>query len=377
MSNVLRKLHAAPSSSDEDTELVDLVSCDESEAEAPQGSEHSDTFSSLGRGGHVWVNCAHLSSPRDLFSEVAQKLKLPSVASGDAAKSAIRSFAQSAGPRVTIVLDEVDFLSSRDQLVLYAAFEWPHLPSSRIALVGIANAIDLPVRLLPWLRANRCMPTVVQFAPYNAAALTAIVRQRLENASSPSLSTVAVSLAAKKVAAGSGDARLVLDVCREAEVALQRGESGSLKAISIVSEILNRRGGLSAAVEVIKQLPVQQQLALCVAANAIVFGDEGPLAPSQGKRVLNQKATLGGLYESFTRMCTRTRVQGVSFSEFADICSNALMHHGLLEVGGGRGGRGKGGGKTLRSKAVRLRVPIEDVRAGVAERGFLSLVIVR
>lgn len=218
------------------------------------------------------------------------------------------------------------------------------------------------------------MPSIVQFAPYNSEALRAIVRQRVQEGTHAGLTDVAVSLAAKKVAAGNGDARLVLDVCREAEAVLRREGNAARNAISVVSTILNQRGALSAAVETIRQLPVQQQLALCVAANAVLFGDLKTVSKLEGKKTLNRKATIAGLYESFSRMCARTRVPGVSFPEFADICSNALVHHGLLEVAGGRG-RGKGSAKTIRSKAVRLRVPIEDVRAGVAEKGFLSLLI--
>ena len=301
----------------------------------------------------VWLNCAHLGAPRNLFSALCSALGL----SGDP-EQAVRAFASSAGERVVLVLDEVDFLVSRDQLVLYAAFEWPHLPSSRLSVIGIANAVDLPVRLLPWLRANACMPELLPFAPYTSDALQEIVRQRI--AADGALSKVAVQLAAKKVAAGSGDARLVLDVCREAESQVARADGGS--AIAVVSRILQARGGLSQAVDTITQLPVQQQLALCVAANAVIMG---------GKSA--KKATLGGLYESFARMCSRAKVGGVTFDEFAEICCNALASHGLLDVAQGRGKKVR----TIRSKLVRLKVEVEDVRAGVAGRGFLPLLIAR
>ena len=33
-------------------------------------------------------------------------------------------------------MDEVDQLDSKDQQVLYTMFEWPHLPSSRLILIG-------------------------------------------------------------------------------------------------------------------------------------------------------------------------------------------------------------------------------------------------
>jgi len=87
-----------------------------------------------------------------------------------------------------VVLDEVDYLTMKDQDVLYRMFEWAARPGSRLILigmtsklkrwqmenadlcdlrplipccfVGIANALDLTDRLLPRLRAaSRTYPT--------------------------------------------------------------------------------------------------------------------------------------------------------------------------------------------------------------------------
>ena len=50
------------------------------------------------------------------------------------------------------MLDEVDQLESKNQDVLYTVFEWPALSASRLALVGIANTLDLTDRVLPRLQ---------------------------------------------------------------------------------------------------------------------------------------------------------------------------------------------------------------------------------
>lgn len=257
------------------------------------------------------------------------------------------------------MLDEVDFLASRDQLVLYAAFEWPHLCHSRIVTLGIANAIDLPLRLLPWLRANGCLPHVITFGPYDSEALQAIVGVHMKEEGSV-LTPVAVKLAAKKVAAGSGDARLVLDVCRET---IRRVREEGKSAVVVVASVIQKRGGESRAVEVIRELPVQQQLALCVVANAVALGGE-------------KKATMERLYESFGRICERARVSGVGYDDFVDICNGALVHHGLVEVIQGRKGRGKRKGGSV-EKMVRLSVPVEDIREGLEGRAFLPSLIAR
>jgi len=59
-----------------------------------------------------------------------------------------------ATPLCLVLLDEIDYLVSRDQEILYHIFEIAAMPSSRLILVGIANALDLTDRLLPRLRAK-------------------------------------------------------------------------------------------------------------------------------------------------------------------------------------------------------------------------------
>lgn len=74
----------------------------------------------------------------------------------------------------------MDQLDSKAQDVLYTIFEWPYLPSSRLCLVGIANALDLTDRILPRLQARpRCHPQLLHFPPYSREELIAIVQDRL------------------------------------------------------------------------------------------------------------------------------------------------------------------------------------------------------
>eukprot|EP00178_Gracilaria_changii_P006708 TRINITY_DN217_c0_g1_i1.p1 TRINITY_DN217_c0_g1~~TRINITY_DN217_c0_g1_i1.p1 ORF type:complete len:536 (+),score=71.40 TRINITY_DN217_c0_g1_i1:2490-4097(+) len=348
VTKVIKHLRAS-----KEEEIIDMT-CDSEPL-----SGHADSSSI--RFQNVWVNCANLSQPSQLYERIASSLNL--CTSNVSARSVIQKYASSCDEPVLIVLDEVDFLTSRDQMLLYTAFEWPYLPSSKFTVIGIANSIDLPVRLLPWLRAAGCMPYVLPFKPYESEALQSIVTQRLQAGSGSGLDRIAVSLAAKKVAAASGDARLMLDVCNEAQARL--GETPNAKAVALVAGIIDRRGGLSAAVDTIRQLPRQQQIALCVAANATMSG---------GSVKTNKRATLGGLYEAFMRLCEKVHISRLSFCDFADICCNALAHHGLLDVPAGKS-RGSKSVRTLRGRAVRLKVPVDDVRAGVADKGFLPLLV--
>ena len=53
-----------------------------------------------------------------------------------------------------LLVDEMDLLLTRRQRVLYNLMEWPMRKGSRLAVIGIANTMDLPERFLP--RICRC-----------------------------------------------------------------------------------------------------------------------------------------------------------------------------------------------------------------------------
>lgn len=64
------------------------------------------------------------------------------------------------------MLDEIDQLDSKRQLVLYTIFEWAATREHRLVLVGVANALDLTERTLPRLNARGLQPATLHFAPY-------------------------------------------------------------------------------------------------------------------------------------------------------------------------------------------------------------------
>lgn len=48
--------------------------------------------------------------------------------------------------------------------VLYNLFEWPTRPGARLAIIGIANTLDLPERLLPRIACDP-IPTQIVYHP--------------------------------------------------------------------------------------------------------------------------------------------------------------------------------------------------------------------
>jgi hypothetical protein len=93
--------------------------------------------------------------------------------------------------------------------VLYNLCEWPTRKRARLAVIGIANTLDLPERLLPRI-ASRLGGRRVVFQPYKRDQLKAIVSQRLADAGvSATFDERAITFAASKVS----DLRLARAAC--------------------------------------------------------------------------------------------------------------------------------------------------------------------
>ena len=120
------------------------------------------------------------------------------------------------GIATIVLVDEMDLLVTRNQTVLYNLFEWPARPRSGLAVIGVANTMDLPDRLLPRI-ASRFGSARLPFAPYGPAQLREIVEARLRaSGGEQAFEPRAVMYATRKVAAMAGDVRRALELCRMA-----------------------------------------------------------------------------------------------------------------------------------------------------------------
>ena len=83
--------------------------------------------------------------------------------------------------------------------VLYNLFEWPTRAGSRLAMIGVANTMDLPERLLPRI-ASRLGGKRTVFQPYSRPQLATIVDARLSEAGlAHTFARNAVNMACSKV----------------------------------------------------------------------------------------------------------------------------------------------------------------------------------
>lgn len=112
-----------------------------------------------------------------------------------------------------LLIDELDLLVTRNQSVLYNILDWPTKPHSKLIVIGIANTMDLPEKLLPRISSRMGIQRLC-FGPYNYQQLQEIISSRLKGINA--FEKQAIEFASRKVAAISGDARRALEICRRA-----------------------------------------------------------------------------------------------------------------------------------------------------------------
>jgi Cdc6-like AAA superfamily ATPase len=112
-----------------------------------------------------------------------------------------------------LVLDELDFLWTRDQNVLYNVFDWPHHRKANLIIIGIANTLDLPEQLMARISSRMGNRRLV-YTPYSSKQIHEIILQRIRQCDI--FDDSAVMFISKKIASVSSDIRKTLSICRMA-----------------------------------------------------------------------------------------------------------------------------------------------------------------
>lgn len=185
------------------------------------------------------VNCMSIRNAKDLSQKLSEDLGLKEDAGFSYLRSCFVQRKARGDEKYMVILDEVDKLVDLDLELLYSLFEWSMQPSSRLLLLGIANALDLTDRFLPRLKSRNLKPELLPFLPYTAAQIAEVVTSKLKSLQEvpttavPFLHPAAIQFCAKKVASQTGDLRKSFDICRRAidMVALETAEKDAEKAM--------------------------------------------------------------------------------------------------------------------------------------------------
>jgi origin recognition complex subunit 1 len=129
----------------------------------------------------VELNALRLPQPSAMFSALHERIseRGKKVAPARARELLDAHFSRGVSKTpVVCVVDEVDALAGGRQAVLYALLEWATRPGAHLALIAIANTMDMPERLLPRL-ASRAGVRRLVFAPYTFQQLQTVLAARL------------------------------------------------------------------------------------------------------------------------------------------------------------------------------------------------------
>jgi cell division control protein 6 len=181
------------------------------------------------------INCVGFKSSKDVLQKIISDLCPGTRENPKSEQSFLANLFLPKRSKTTesflVVLDEVDNLLSVDSEVLYTLFEWALHKSSRLILIGIANALDLTDRCLPRLKARNLKPRLLPFMPYTGPQIASIVTEKLRSTLSessnakdyvPFVHPAAIQLCSKKVASQTGDLRKVFNLVRRAIDCIER-----------------------------------------------------------------------------------------------------------------------------------------------------------
>lgn len=124
-------------------------------------------------------------------------------------------------PHLILVIDEIDCLTTKKQVLLYNIFNWTTYTNSKLIIISISNTLDLPEKLLPKI-SSRIGNNRLTFKPYKTEELNQILALKVKT--SGLFSEDALRLCCMKVASLNGDLRRVLQICRRAKEIFENEE---------------------------------------------------------------------------------------------------------------------------------------------------------
>lgn len=150
------------------------------------------------------------------------------------------------------LMDELDFLITRDFKIIYNFFDWPTQQDGFI-LVGIANTMDLPERISTRVESRaKLLINRLIFSPYTHEQVKEILEERLSALSLSAFDNKAREFVARKASSTAGDLRAALKICQttiemyrefmlqqEKDQKLQKVPAGNVNTLSKIFAIVN------------------------------------------------------------------------------------------------------------------------------------------
>ena len=213
-------------------------------------------------------------------------------------------------------------LCTKKQDVLYNLFDWPYKKKSKWIVVAIANAMNLPEQVMSKI-SSRLGLSRLNFQPYTHGELEEIVQLRLEELNI--FDQDAITFAARKVAAVSGDARRALEICRRAtEFAEQENNEMKKASHKVLESALTRKGPLTlvsishvdASIKKMFSSPKILALTHCSHMEQLFMKSISILFKKSGI----EETSLNNIFEQHTFLCKTVNIQPLNRTQLLNVC---------------------------------------------------------
>lgn len=169
----------------------------------------------------VEINCLKLQTPADAYTFLWREIKGAHASAKTAKLKLTEYFEQGQYNKtadrkmIVCLVDELDYLVTRDEEVVYNFLNWPLWAGSSLLVVGIANVMDLPERLSPRVtsRLGITLERMI-FMAYTYQQIKEILEGRLAGLELKIFDNSSLELVSRKAAAVTGDLRAALKICQ-------------------------------------------------------------------------------------------------------------------------------------------------------------------
>ncbi|KAI9674499.1 MAG: AAA ATPase [Caeruleum heppii] len=271
----------------------------------------------------TYINCMSMKTSADVYGKLVEDFAGDTeTRPTDHPKVLQQLFVPPRGGKevYVVTLDEVDHLLTLDLELLYELFEASLHRSSRLILIGIANALDLTDRFLPRLKARNLKPELLPFLPYTAPQITSVITTRLRSLLSeekksctdyvPFLHPTAIQLCSRKVASQTGDLRKAFDLCR--------------RAIDVIESEIKAKHQQQIAEQVLNQSPSRAPLVDNINLSSPP-ASQSPKSPPRASKCMTLAASMATLTAETAPRATVAHVARISSATFGNGVSQRLQ----------------------------------------------------
>lgn len=156
-----------------------------------------------------YINCSTLKSKNSIYTEIYNSLSCANCLE-NANLNALRLHLTKCDQKHILVIDEIDFLLTKNETFLYNLFEMPFLENANIFIIAISNTLGcLSSKVESRIGKNR-----VEFKPYTSDQLMKAI---MASSKTSKVDKKSLELITKRIASSTGDIRKVKEIVEGSE----------------------------------------------------------------------------------------------------------------------------------------------------------------